>query len=90
MKLLAYFPFSAAVQPNDLPSFIRSVLVYLIGGKVLFALAIPAAAFCMLGNYLGARFAIKGGSKNVKKIMFVVLALLFLKFILELCGVNLG
>ena len=35
MKLLAYFPFSAAVQPNDLSSFIRSVLVYLIGGGVL-------------------------------------------------------
>ena len=75
---------------GNLCSNIASLMVYLIGGKVLFALAIPAAAFCMLGNYLGARYAIKGGSKNVKKIMFVVLALLFLKFILELCGVKLG
>jgi len=81
---------SGCAKVGNLCSNIASLMVYLIGGKVLFALAIPAAAFCMLGNYLGARYAIKGGSKNVKKIMFVVLALLFLKFILELCGVNLG
>lgn len=81
---------SGCAKVGNLCSNIASLTVYLFGGKVLFALAIPAAAFCMLGNYLGARYAIKGGSKNVKKIMFVVLALLFLKFILELCGVKLG
>lgn len=81
---------SGCAKVGNLASNIASLLVYLSGGKVLFALGIPAAAFCMLGNYLGARYAIKGGSRNVKKIMFVVLGLLFLKFILELCGVKLG
>ena len=31
----------------------------------------------MAGSWLGSRYAIKGGSGNVRKIMFVVLVLLF-------------
>ncbi len=81
---------SGCAKVGNLASNIASLFVYLTGGKVLFALGIPAAAFCMLGNYLGARYAIRGGSRNVKKLMFVVLGLLFLKFILELFGVKLS
>ena len=37
-----------------------------------------------LGNYLGARYAIRGGSKKIRNMMFVVLALLFIKMGYEL------
>ena len=40
-----------------------------------------------LGNYLGARYAIKGGSRKIWLVMFFVLGLLFLKTILSLTGV---
>ena len=66
---------------------IESTIIYLINGKIWFTVAIPAIACCMLGNYCGARYAIKGGSGNVRKIMFVVLVLLFVKIGLELMGI---
>ena len=53
----------------------------------MFSIGIPAIACSMLGNYLGSRYAIKGGSRRVRYIMFVVLGLLFLKLALNLLGV---
>ena len=58
-------------------------MIYILGGKVVFMLAIPAAACSMLGGYLGARFAIKGGAQKVRYVMFVVIGLLFFKTALE-------
>ncbi|MPN03444.1 hypothetical protein SDC9_150674 [bioreactor metagenome] len=52
----------------------------MISGKVLYALAVPAALCSMLGGYLGARFAIRGGSQKIRYVMFAVLGLLFVKF----------
>lgn len=78
---------SGCAKISNLASNLMSVIIYLINGKIWFAVAIPAIACCMLGNYAGARYAIKGGSGNVRKIMFVVLILLFVKIGLELIGV---
>ena len=78
---------SGCAKISNLASNVMSTIIYLINGKIWFAVAIPAIACCMLGNYCGARYAIKGGSGNVRKIMFVVLILLFVKIGLELMGV---
>lgn len=79
---------SGCAKVANLASNLTALAVYALGGKVMYALAIPAMAFCILGNWLGARFAIKGGSKNVRKIMFVVLALLFIKVGTDLLGLG--
>lgn len=71
----------------NLSSNIASLVVYLINGSVLFSVGVPAICCSMLGNYLGARYAIKGGSKKIRLVMFFVLGLLFLKTILSLTGV---
>ena len=42
------------------------------------------AACNMLGAYCGARYAMKGGSKRVRGMIFVVLGLLFIKMGYEL------
>ncbi|WMJ23873.1 TSUP family transporter [Paludicola sp. MB14-C6] len=70
---------SGCAKVSNLASNITSMIIFLIGGKVLFLLAIPAAACSMFGGYLGARFAVKHGAKFVRYIMFVVLGLLFIK-----------
>lgn len=75
---------SGCAKVANLASNITSVIIYIIGGKVLFILAIPAAACSMLGGHLGSRFAIKGGSQKVRYIMFLVIALLFLKTAFDL------
>ena len=47
-------------------------------------LALPAVCCSIIGNYLGAQYAIRGGSKKIRNMMFVVLALLFIKMAYEL------
>ena len=78
---------SGCARTANLASNIASLVVYLSHGQVLFSLGIPAIACSMLGNYLGSRFAIKGGSGKIRLVMFAVLALLFIKTALELTGV---
>jgi uncharacterized membrane protein YfcA len=80
---------SGCAKLSNFASNISSLIVYMINGKVVYALAAPAAACSMLGGYLGARFAIRGGSQKVRYVMFVVLALLFVKFGLDVAGVSL-
>lgn len=79
---------SGCAKVSNLASGISSAVLYILHGKVIWAVSLPAAAFCMLGSWLGSRYAIRGGSKNVRRIMFVVLGLLFIKLILDLCGVT--
>lgn len=75
---------SGCAKVSNLASNLTSMTIYILNGKVLFWLALPAAISAMLGGYIGARFAIKGGAKNVRYVMFLVLALLFGKTLLEL------
>lgn len=70
----------------NLASNISSLIVYLAHGDVMFSVGIPAIACSMLGNWLGSRFAIRGGSAKIRLVMFAVLALLFIKTGLELAG----
>lgn len=79
---------SGCAKVCNLASNITALVVYAVSGQVLYRLALPAMGFCVLGNWLGARFAIRGGSKNVRKIMFLVLALLFIKAALDLLGIT--
>lgn len=78
---------SGCAKIANLSSNIMSAIVYLAAGKIWFAIAVPAIVFNVAGNLAGTQFALKGGSKNVRKIMFVVLGLLFIRVILEIFGV---
>jgi uncharacterized membrane protein YfcA len=60
-------------------SNITSMLVYLVHGKVVFAVAIPAAVCAIAGNQTGVRLAVRGGARVVRMLIFVVLGLLIVK-----------
>ena len=75
---------SGCAKVGNLASNIASAVVWIINGHVYWALVIPAALCTVLGNYLGARFAIKGGSKRIRGMIFVVLGLLFIKILTEI------
>lgn len=75
---------SGCAKVANLASNVASMIVFVLNGKVLFALAAPAAVFAVAGNYAGAHLAIRGGSKYVRYVIFVVIALLFLKMAAEL------
>ena len=75
---------SGCAKVSNLASNLTSLALYFIEGKVIFTLAIPAAICSIIGAYMGARFAIKGGAKKVRYIIFVVIGLLFVKLLYDL------
>ena len=75
---------SGCAKIANLCSNVASAVLFIFSGKVWWLLALPAAACNMLGAYCGARYAMKGGSKRVRGMIFVVLGLLFIKMGYEL------
>ena len=68
----------------NLASNIASAVTFALNGMVMWELVIPAAVCSMLGNYCGAQYAIRGGGKKIKRMIFVVLGLMFLKMLADL------
>ena len=67
----------------NMASNIASGIVFLFNGKAMYALVLPAALCSIAGGFLGSRFAIRGGSRRLRKVMFVVLGMLFAKMIYD-------
>lgn len=68
----------------NLASNAASAVTFALHGMVMWKLVIPAAVCSMLGNYCGAQYAIRGGGRKIKGMIFVVLGLMFLKMLAEL------
>ncbi len=75
---------SGCSKAANLASNVSSAAVWILHGSVLWKLAAPAVACNILGAVLGSRYAIRGGSRKIRGMMFVVLGLLFLKMLYEL------
>ena len=67
----------------NLASNIAAFVTYLINGKIILILGITAAVFGIAGNYIGSGLVIKNGQKVIRPIILIVLALLFIKVIVE-------
>jgi uncharacterized membrane protein YfcA len=67
----------------NLASNVAALVTFLINGKIFFILGITAAVFSIAGHYIGAGLVIKNGHKVIRPIILVVLALLFIKVIVE-------
>ena len=78
---------SGCARIANLASNVASMVVFFLDGDILFSVGIPAMASSMLGNYIGSRFAIQGGSGRIRSVMFFVLGLLFLKIGLNGFGI---
>lgn len=63
----------------NLASNFAALIAYILNGKVFFAIGIPAAICAVVGNYLGAQFAIKNGVKFIKPVIVLVIIMLFAK-----------
>lgn len=67
----------------NLTTNLTALTVYWMDGKVLFLLGLAAGMFSVVGNWLGARFFEDRGSRAVKPIMLTVLAIFFVRVLLE-------
>ena len=68
----------------NLSTNVAALAVLMFYGKVLLALGLIAGLFNMLGNYLGTRSFISGGSKIVRPLIILVLAIFMIKIIIAL------
>jgi len=68
----------------NLASNISALATFMLSGKVLFAVAIPASIFGILGNWLGSGLAIKKGAKAIRPMFICALTLLFSKIFYDL------
>lgn len=68
----------------NLSSNVAAAVSYIMAGKVLWLIAIPAALCNLLGNYFGANYALKNGAKAVRKMLIFVLVGIFVKLITDI------
>lgn len=67
----------------NLASNVAALVTYIIGGSVLYAIAVPAAVCNIAGNYLGASLAVKNGAKFIRPLIFVSIGLLMVKIVMD-------
>ena len=68
----------------NLSTNVAALTVLLFYGKVLLVLGLTAGLFNMLGNYLGTRSFVSGGSTVVRPLIILVLAIFMVKLLIEL------
>ena len=79
---------SATAKPVNLFSNIASVMTRIAAGNVLYALAVPATIFSVLGGYVGTKLALTRGARFIRLVMMGVLVLLTVRLAAELLGVS--
>ena len=75
---------SGCSKVGNLASNVAAAASFIVGGKVMWILVVPAAVCSMIGGYCGSRYAIRGGSKKIRGMIFIVLGMMFAKMIYDL------
>ena len=75
---------SGCAKVANLASNVASATSYIMDGFVMWQLAIPALLCSVAGAYCGSQYAIRGGGKKIRNMIFVVLGLMFAKTLYEL------
>jgi len=75
---------NANTKVVNLASNVAAVITFMLNGKIIYAIGIPAACAGIAGNLLGAKLVIKRGSSIIRPIFILALVLLLLKIIFDL------
>ena len=70
----------------NLSTNIAALSVFLINGKIIAPLGLTAGVFSICGNYIGTLAFARGGARIAKPLMMTVIAIFFVKVLLELFG----
>lgn len=86
VRLFGYDFLSAAATTKvlNLATNFGALVLFMVTGNVLYAVALPMAAFNVAGGFLGAHFAVRGGSRFIRTVFLVVVAALIVKVLLDL------
>jgi len=75
---------NANTKVVNLASNVAAVITFIINGKIIYAIGIPAACAGVAGNLLGAKLVIKKGSAIIRPIFIFTMALLFAKILYDM------
>jgi uncharacterized membrane protein YfcA len=75
---------NANTKVVNLASNVAAVIIFVVKGKIIYAIGIPAACAGIAGNLLGAKLVIKRGSTIIRPIFLFTLALLFAKILYDM------
>jgi uncharacterized membrane protein YfcA len=75
---------NANTKVVNMASNIAAMITFIINGKVIYAIGIPAACAGVAGNMIGAKLVIKRGSAIIRPIFLITLLLLFGKVLYDL------
>ncbi len=75
---------SGCAKVGNVASNVAASVAFILGGQVMWSIVIPAAVCSILGNYCGARYAIRGGGQRIRIMIFVVLGMMFVKMLADL------
>jgi len=75
---------NANTKVVNLASNIAAMVTFIIGGKIVYAVALPAAMVGIAGNLLGAKLVLKRGASIIRPIFLFTLTLLFFKILYDL------
>ena len=81
---LVLFIETQSLMPVISQAVFDSMVTFLLGGHILLLLGLTASVFSIAGHYVGAGMVLKNGTKVIRPIILVVLALLFIKIIFNL------
>ena len=79
---------TANAKVVNFASNLASLLIFVLAGKVLWAISLPMAASNFIGGTLGAHFAIKGGDRVIRVVVLCVVVALVLKLAVDLVAVG--
>ena len=75
---------NANTKVVNLASNVAAVITFIINGKIIYAIGIPAACAGVAGNLLGAKLVIKRGGAIIRPIFIFTLVLLLGKILYDL------
>lgn len=81
---LRFLNATGMAKPLNLATNIGSLIVFILSGKVIWALAIHMAIASMLGGYLGGHFAVKYGDGFIKKVIVIMLVVMLIFNLIKL------
>ena len=67
----------------NLTSNIAAFTTFVVNGTIIYSVGIPCAISSIIGNLIGSSYALKREGKAIKKVLVVVIALLYIKILAE-------
>ncbi len=75
---------AATTKVLNLVTNFGALILFMMTGNVLYAVALPMAAFNVAGGFLGAHFAVRRGSQFIRTVFLIVVVALIAKILFDL------